>query len=253
MTLSLETAWILTVLLVALRFGAVILLTPVFAAGGVPTNVRVLFVLALSAVVVAGLGTTLTVPMTVAALTKAAIGELIIGAVMAFGVFTAFGAFMLAGRIADMQLGFGVANLIDPATRTQAPLLGTFLNLLAVALFFAIDGHHLLLRGLAFSVQHIPPGVSWEHINTANVVAQFGAMFSYALVLVAPTMFVILLIDVVIAVIARTMPQVNVFIVSLPLKIFVGLAIFALTINFLSPVVGRIFGKLFEFWHGLFA
>jgi flagellar biosynthetic protein FliR len=177
----------------------------------------------------------------------------VIGGLMAFGVVAAFAAFLLGGRIIDVQMGFGVASLIDPTTRSSAPLLGTFLNFLAVVTFFAIDGHHLIIRGLAFSLEHIPPGTSLGEINIGAVVAHFGAMFIFGVMVVAPALIAILLLDIGLAVIARTMPQVNVFIVSLPLKIFVGLAMTAISLPYLGSVMKRIFESIFSYWESVVA
>lgn len=252
MSVTLEIAWILAVALVALRIGTIFILTPLFSFGGIPANVRVLLVMALAAIMVAaGNAQMLRMPASLGQLVLAGLSELVFGALLAFGIFTAFAAFQLAGRIMDFQLGFGIATLIDPATRTQAPLLGTFLNLVAIVAFFAIDGHHLLIRGLAFSLEHTPPGTLMTDIDSGAVVAQFGGMFVYALALAAPVLFAILLIDVVLAVMARTMPQMNIFIVGLPLKIFVGLAVLAVSLNFAAPLMARVFEDLFNYWHNI--
>jgi len=252
MTLTVEIAWILAVALVAIRFGAVLVLTPIFGSASVPANLRVLFVVGLSALMVSGLHIeAATLPLTLPAFVMAALSELLLGALLAFGIFAAFAAFLLAGRIMDVQLGFGVASIIDPMNRTQSPLLGTILNLTAVAIFFAIDGHHMLMRGLAFSFERIPPGTLMADIDPSTVVAQFGGMFLYAVALSAPVLFTILLIDIVLAVIARSMPQVNVFIVSLPLKILVGLLILAISLRYMQPLIVRIFEDIFDYWQRL--
>ena len=147
-----------------------------------------------------------------------------IGAALAFGLFAAFGAFLFGGRLIDSQIGFAVANLIDPITRAQGPLIGTVLNLTAIAVFLAVDGHHLIIRGLADSLARFPPGQPITELGVTAVTAQFGVVFAYGLMLVAPAVFALLLLDVALAVVARTMPQMNIFIVSLPLKVFVGAA-----------------------------
>lgn len=252
MTITVELTWILAVALVAIRFGAVLALTPIFGSASLPIHFRVLFVVGLSALIVSALHLDPTrLPISVSAFLMASLAELVLGALMAFGIFAAFAAFLLAGRIMDIQLGFGVAAIIDPTNRSQAPLLGTILNLLAVTLFFAVDGHHMLVRGLVFSLEQVPPGTFVSDLDTGAVVAQFGGMFVYALALSAPVLFVILLVDIVLAVIARSMPQVNVFIVSLPLKILVGLIMLAVSLRYLAPLIGRIFENIFDYWHQL--
>jgi flagellar biosynthetic protein FliR len=249
MAVSVEIAWIVTVALIALRIGGALAMTPVFSVAGVPGNFRVLFIVGLSVMLMAGLTVKpLPAVVTLGQLLTAAVTEIVVGMSLAFGIFTAFATFQLAGRLLDIQLGFGIASLIDPATRTSAPLLGTFLNMLALAVFFAIDGHHLIISGIAFSLEQIPPGTALREIDGAAMMAQFGAMFVYAAALSAPVMVVILLIDIVMSVIARTMPQVNVFIVGLPLKIFVGLIVLAISLRSMAPVMKDIFEQFFNYW-----
>jgi flagellar biosynthetic protein FliR len=240
------------VLLIALRIATVFVLTPLFALGGLPGRIRLLFVLIMSVSLVSALAIPPPAALhSLGGLVIAAVGELLFGALLAFGLFAVFATFQLAGRMIDLQMGFGVASLIDPATRAQAPLLGTLLNLIAVAVFFAVDGHLMLIRGLAFSIEHLPPGVSFAAIDTGSVVAQFGGMFVYALALAAPVLIVLFLVDVAMAVMARTMPQLNVFIVSMPLKIMVGLLVLIVSIRFMGPLMARIFEQLFFYWQGL--
>ena len=252
MRVEADVAWMLGVVLIALRLGVVLVATPIFNLVNVPGNIRVLFVLGLAAVIAAGIKNPLVIgELSVYGFLAAATVELIIGAALAFGLLTAFAAFALGGRVVDVQLGFGVANLIDPATRTPAPLVGTFLNLLALVIFFAIDGHHMVLRGIVFSLEQTPPGTALPDLDIGVLAAQFGGMFVYAVSLVAPVMFGILLIDVLLGVIARMMPQMNVFIVGLPLKIFVGLSLLAFSLNYLSPALARVFEGVFNGWHRL--
>ena len=254
MDITVEIAWIVAVLLISIRLMGVFVLTPVMATLQIPNRYRLVLVLALSALMVSAIGTKLVaVPTSVGELASAALAELVIGGVLAFGLFAAFGAFLLGGRIIDMQMGFGVANLIDPATRAQASLMGTFLNLLAVMVFFAIDGHHMIIRGVAYSLEQLPPGSGLLQLQPAALLLQFGAMFTYAVMIVAPALFAILLLDVGLGVMARTMPQVNIFIVSLPLKIFLGLTMTAISVNYLGPVMTRIFESIFLYWEKVLA
>jgi flagellar biosynthetic protein FliR len=160
----------------------------------------------------------------------------------------AFGAFAVAGRAMDLQIGFGVANLIDPTTRTQSPQMGTLLNLLALAVFFGVDGHHALLRGLAASFERIPPGVGLADAGPGVLAAQFGIAFSMGLALAAPVLVLLLLIDLGLAVMSRAMPQMNVYFVALPLKIFAGILILALSLPHVGPLMGRVFSSIFQFW-----
>ena len=252
MTLTAETAFITTVLLVAVRLGALFLLTPLFAVAQVPIRVRMLLLLGLAALLVSNTEVMpLEMPENLAGLVQAVAQEALLGAMLAFGLFAAFGAFLFGGRILDFQMGFGVANLIDPVTNTQSPLIGSVLNLMAVVTFFLLNGHHLMLRGLAYSLEKIPPGSALLEMNVSAIVAQFGLMFMFGIALVAPAIMTLLLIDVGMAFMARTMPQVNIFIVGLPLKIFVGLTVLALSLNYLGPLLDRIYESIFRYWQAV--
>ena len=249
MTINADMEWLVSVLLLSVRLGAVFLLTPILAVTRAPVQFRVFFVLALSALLISTLNIVPAhVPTTLAGLIEAALYELLVGALMAFGLFTAFGAFLFGGRILDFQMGFGVANLIDPATNSQTAMMGVVLNMIAVMVFFSIDGHHVLLREITYITKVLPIGTLAADFDMAAVVAQFGAMFVFAVMIVAPALFGILLLDIALGVMARTMPQVNMFFVSIPLKVFIGLSLVALSLQSLSPLMEKIFESIFVFW-----
>lgn len=252
MTLGIDLAALASVFLIALRVGPLFVLAPVFGAAAVPLRIRILLGLAFAWVLAAAVAPGAAAPsLSPGSLIAAAATELVLGMALAFGVFAAFGAFLFGGRILDIQIGFGIASLIDPATRAQSPLLGTALNLLATAVFFAVDGHHMLLRALAWSLVRLPPGGSIAGLDPAAVGAQFGVVFSYGLVVVAPVAFTLLLLDVALAIVARTMPQLNIFIVAMPLKVGVGLLVLALTVRHLLPVMTQVFDTVPRYWDRL--
>src|SRR5882672_11393090 len=202
--LRVELAWVAVVLLVTLRVLPLFLLAPVFGSVPAPNLFRAALAFALAALIVAATGTALpAAPSSVEELVLLALGELVVGAALAFGLAAAFGAFLFGGRLLDLQFGFGIANLIDPVTHTQAPMLGIALNLLAVTVFFLVDGHHLLIRALAFSLERFPPGRPVTELNLGAVVTQAGAMFALGLMLVAPAVLAVLLLDIGFALAAR--------------------------------------------------
>jgi flagellar biosynthetic protein FliR len=252
--IGIDVVWLTAVFLAAVRLGPLFVLAPVFGAVNIPVRVRIFLSLALAATLATQVDLqAAAMPTTAGSLIAAAMVELVIGAAFAFGLFAAFGAFLFGGRILDIQIGFGVATLIDPATRSQAPLLGTALNLLAVVVFFAVDGHHMIIRALAWSLERLPPGRSLGELEATAVGAQFGVMFAYGLLIVAPAVFSLLLLDVALAVMARTMPQMNVFIVAMPLKVVVGLLVLALSMRHMQPAMNRIFESVPLYWQRLLA
>lgn len=255
MQIGADPLWLTALLLLALRLGPLFVLAPVFGAADVPVRLRVLLGFAFALMLLAAGPPLAALPDGLdapGALLEAAAGELMIGAALAFGLACVFGAFQFGGRLLDLQIGFGVATLFDPTTRTQAPLIGTALNLLALTVFFTIDGHHMIVRAVAESVERIPPGAAApSQLDVQVLVAQFGTMFTHGLAAVAPAVFALLLLDVALAVVARTMPQMNIFIVAMPLKVVVGLAMLALSLGTLAPLLQRVFAGLPVYWRGV--
>jgi flagellar biosynthetic protein FliR len=214
-----------------------------------PAPFRVLLTLGLAAVLAGPLGAhPVPLPDTALGLLAAALAEGAVGGLLGFGLVAAFAAFAVAGRAMDLQIGFGAANLIDPTSRTRSPQLETMLNLLALAVFFGVDGHHALLRGFAASFERIPPGAGLAGIDPGLLAAQFGIAFSTGLALAAPVLAFLLLIDLGLAIMSRAMPQMNVYFVALPLKIFAGVLMLALSLPHAGPVMGRVFASVFRFW-----
>ena len=249
MTITIDPAWMLSVFLVALRIGVLLMMSPVFTSLNGLVTVRVLLTLMLSTMLVSGMHLARPpVALSIGSVMLAALSELAVGATLAFGVMAAFGAFAVAGKILDVQSGFGIGAVYDPVTRAGAPLFSTMLNMVAVVVFFSMDAHHAFLRGIAFSLRQAPPGTGLGALNGAAVLAQFGLMFSLGVALIIPVMLCLLLVEMGLAIISRVLPQMNVFIVLVPVKLVAGIALFALTIMTLGPSMSKVFAAIFTFW-----
>ena len=250
MVVNLDLGWITAVFLVALRVGTLLIMSPIFSTLSAPVTVRVLLTIGLSAVLAGapGVAAGIVAPPTLGAALMAAAGEVLVGATMAFGVFAAFGAFSVAGKILDVQAGFAIGSVYDPVTSAGAPLFSTMLNLVGVAAFFGMDAHHALLRGLAFSLSQAAPGAGLAALSAEPVIRQFGLMFSLGVALIVPVMLCLLLVEVGLAMISRVLPQMNVFFVMVPVKIFAAVAILALTVGALAPAMSSVYASIFLFW-----
>lgn len=249
MSIEIQTAWAISVFLVCLRLGTIIMIGPIFSGISGLVAFRMLFTLALSVVLVSGLHVGLNnVPVTLGALLVAACMEVMIGMTMAFGVMAAFAAFSVAGKVFDIQSGLGIGSVFDPIERAGAALSATMLNLVAVAVFFGMEGHHAFMRGIAFSLAQIPPGAGMSLLSVEAVIRQFGLCFSLGMALIAPVIFCLFLIEVVLAIFARVLPQMNVLVVGVPVKIVAGVSMLALAVESISPVMGRIYAAIFTYW-----
>jgi flagellar biosynthesis protein FliR len=154
----------------------------------------------------------------------------------------------IAGRLLDLQMGFGMATVLDPVTRANAPMIGVALTMLGLSVFFGSEGHQALLRGIAQTAQWVPPGAVWQLPTAAPLVKVAGSMFSLAIVVMAPALFMLLLVEVVLDVMSRVLPQMNVMFVGMPVKVMVGLGTLAVAAPGMAPVFRRVYASVFLFW-----
>lgn len=239
--------WAMGTLLVAVRVAMLFIATPLFGNIPVPTSARVILILGLALPMArnVSLSPTDMEPLRLAILVA---HEALIGSAIAAGLFFGFAAMHLGGRLLDLQIGFGVASLVDIASKNNTPLLGSLLSMMAALVFFALDGHVALLRILAISVEKLPPGTDFSGLDFGALIAQFGTCFAFGFVIVAPIVLCLLLVDFGMAFMSRTMPQMNVFVMSLSLKVLVGLLLLATIVPLLSSNLRRIFETMFAGW-----
>jgi flagellar biosynthetic protein FliR len=252
--LTFDLAWLTTVFLLSLRLAGLFMMTPVFGAMGIPRIVRVLFIASLGVALASGFPQwRAPADLGFAGLMLAGASELMLGATMALGILIAFAAFSVGGRILDVQIGFGIAQIFDPVTKRNMPIVVTALSQIAIVVFFTTDGHHALLRGLAYSLDRFPPGQFWPMADAASaIIKQVAAMFSFGFALVAPVIFCLLLVELGLAVLARNLPQFNMFAMGIPVKIIVGLLALSLWIVGMGGVMSRTYASIFSTWEGVF-
>lgn len=171
--------------------------------------------------------------------------EVAIGLLVGLVVLLVFAGLEAAGHLIGLQVGFSLANIVNPLTSTNASLLDQFYALLAALIFFAIDGHHQLLRALLRTFEVVP----LDRLDLAPFPPQpafaLGAeLFAVGLRVSLPMMAALLLADVALAIVARSAPQLNVFVVGLPVKLIAGLGMMLLTLPVAGAIIGRLLGDL---------
>jgi flagellar biosynthetic protein FliR len=235
-------------LLLISRLSGMFLSAPVLSSRMMPVRVKVLIIVSTAAVM------TYFIPVTYAReidnpgyFIAAMVVEVLIGYTIGFVAYMLFAAIQLAGQVMDMQMGFGIVNVVDPQSGTQIPLMGNLIQTFALLLYLAIDGHHYLFQALMQSYKAIP--VLGLSLNTGfyDLIIQISvSMFVIAIKISAPIIIAILTADIAMGFVARTVPQMNVFIVGLPLKILVGLGCLFIMI----PVYIWVFNTLFVRFFG---
>lgn len=238
--------WSALVLMASIRLGMVFISTPLLGNVPVPRTAKVLLVLGLSLLFLnqakldpAWLGNP-------ANLITLIVTECLAGAMLACSVLVTFAIFHFAGRLLDSQIGFGLAGLVDLATRNNMPLLGTVLSMIAIWVFMALDGHWALMQVVQLSYEAIPLGGALTQVQPQAMIAYFGSVFSFGFMLVAPVVAALFIVDLAMAFMSRTMPQMNVFVMSLSVKVIVGLSLLAMTLPHAGFLLRRIFNALFD-------
>lgn len=170
-------------------------------------------------------------------------GEFLIGFIIGLMAKLIFTAVDIAGEIMGIQMGFSIVNVIDPQTSAQVPIVGTFQSLLCSLIFLSINGHHYFLAALAESFNILPPlrfGLSEDLLS--GIVRFIGEMFVLAIKIGAPVMVALLLANVAMSILAKTMPQMNLMAIGFPITITGGLIIMSLSL----PLFGYLMQKVFE-------
>lgn len=183
--------------------------------------------------------------------------EVAIGLVIGYIVLLAFGAMQMAGEMIDIPIGFSLVNILDPQSGQQVPIMAQFQYVLATLLFLLINGHHYVLEALARTFELVPLG-GWRYQPEVigKVVEAFGAMFLLGFKISLPVVAALFLTDVALGVVARAVPQINVFIIGFPAKIVVGLVFVMLALPLYASIVEATFspnGQMFQFIYRLFS
>lgn len=150
--------------------------------------------------------------------------EAVVGVMIGFAGMLLFMVVQCAADMINLQMGLGFGSLVDPTMNQQTSVVGQFHYLAATLLFLATNAHHLLLRGLADSFNALPLGqLSLGPEAGQAVLGVFARLFVAGIKIGGPIVGVILLTDVALGILSRTMPQLNVLVVGFPAKILVGL------------------------------
>jgi len=239
-------------LLVVIRISGIIAGTPIFGARNVPAVMKVGLVLLTSLFMqpVATVQADISA-MGLAELALFIANELLIGLAMGFILSLAFMFVQVAGQLMDVPMGFSMVNVLDPLLGQQVPILGQFQYAISVIVFLSINGHHLILKALADSFALIPLG-GWSYWPglTEIISKAFTLAFTLGLQIALPVVAVLLIVDISLGLIARTVPQMNVFILGFPLKIIIGLVFVMLLLPMYVIFMENVFSpssKLFEY------
>lgn len=226
-------------MLAMIRPGAAFLAAPVFGSPNVPVQLRLVIALAIGvpSASLSGLA------MPEAGIVSLAgfmliLSETLLGLTMGFAVQIGFSAALLGGEAISNTMGLGFASMIDPASGNSSPAIGQFLSMLATFLFLAMGGHLALAAIIVESFRAMPPGEAWLSARAIGGMTEFGGLVFAAGVAVAlPVGFAMVLVQIVMAMIARSTPTLNLFSVGVPATVLAGVILLAMAVPVMAEAL----------------
>ncbi|HEY2388654.1 MAG TPA: flagellar biosynthetic protein FliR [Candidatus Binatia bacterium] len=249
--LALSVPHVVVFMLALARVGGLMIMAPILGSRVAPVRVRAALAFFLAIAMLPA------VPAEAAGALAMDAGAVRVGGALALEVaigFTVglvaefvFSGVQVAGQLAGVQMGLGISSLIDPQTQDHLTALSQWQNLLALLVFLAIDGHHLLIRAVAQSFTLLPIGGGFPAADgLGRVLVLASGIFVIALKVAAPVMVMLLLVNGAMGVLAKLIPQLNVFIVGFPLNVGVGLFMLAASQPFTIRLIESGFADITE-------
>ena len=233
--------------LVFVRVGAMLFSAPLINGRSVPMMAKIGLGLLLTVLLLPVNSAHLAeVPFQWLPLSVLVIKETGVGVLVGFVANLVFAAMQLAGQFVGIQTGFSVANVLDPLFSQSVSVLDQLYTVLAGIIFLTIDGHHMLLLAIQQTLEIVPVGAfQLTEPMMTELITLTGGVLVAGLRIILPILASLLLADVALGLVSRTVPQMNVFIVGMPLKLFVGFFLIVLTLPTVSALAGDMFRTSF--------
>lgn len=240
-----DPQFILTAFIIMVRVTSVIMAAPFLSSRQFPVRVKVFFGLIVTILLYPSIplqGAVIPLDAKALELVVLIIREMLIGVAMGLSGQIVFGGIQFGGQFISIQSGLGFANIIDPTTQTQNPVISQIFILLSIILFLNVDGDAIYLQALNKSFEVIPLGTASFDRVAPDFIKMATQLFVIGIQLSAPFIIVLFLMDLSFAIFARIMPQANIFFIALPLKVLGGI----LMLLYLTPKLGIAFNQFFQ-------
>lgn len=228
-----------SLVLIFTRITGIFLAAPVLSSARIPPQVKVGLSLLVALVLCPVVGAPAALATETITFVLLVLKEAIVGLTFGFVANLVFASVQMAGEIADMQAGYAFAGMIDPTTGQHTSIIGQFQIMMAWLVFLAVDGHHILLSGIADSFTVVPLGaLTFNAGVVGGIMSLSSRVFVIALQIGAPILGAVLLGDLALGLLSRTVPQLNLLVLGFPVKMLLGLIMLVIALP-LSLVLER--------------
>jgi len=233
-------------LLIFLRVVSILMIVPVFDSRNIPSILKVGLAFSLSIVLFPIIKIDVGIfYKNIVFFAIGVVGEILIGVVIGLSVRLIFVGFQLAGQMNGIQMGLGLSNVLDPTMEGQVSTIGQFNNLFALLVFLSISAHHWYLKALVESFILVPPcNFHFTPSLMHQLIGLAGKMFIISMKVAAPVMVALLITSVAFGIMARTVPQLNIMFVAMPIKICIGLFFMGIILPVLFSFLVHIFTEM---------
>ncbi len=175
------------------------------------------------------------------------INEVLLGVIIGLVAQLIFSAVSFGGTLIGYQMGFSAANIFDPQTTQQLSLMSQFINILTLLAFLSLDIHHFFFKAIVESYAILPPGyLNFSQGAVGELMRLASQMFVLGVKFSAPVLALLLIANLVLGILARVFPQLNVFMLSFPLNIGIAFLVIGLTLNTTFSILRREFDTMGE-------
>lgn len=229
------------------RIGAMLSVIPIFGIRAVPIRAKVILAIFLTLVIAPMLALPPpTDPFTLKGL-LVLLQQILIGLAMGVVFLVVFQAFVIAGHMIAMGMGLAFAQMVDPGTGVNSPVVSQYFTIVVTLLFLALNGHLLVIQVVADSFSYMPIGTSFLTQASLKSLYEFGGfMFSAGVLVALPAVTALLLINISFGVVTRAAPALNIFAVGFPVTLLAGLVMLALLTPLVLPHLQELVSRAME-------
>jgi len=246
--------YFLAIFLIFLRVGAFLMLGRIFFPSGTPGTVKAFFAFILSYMIIGGIDYSVVNSIDNNFLLMFyCVNEVMTGIILAMIVNICFDFIKFAGAWMDTHIGLSMISLFDASSQSTSTLLSNIFHWIGIMVFFLIDGHYMLIKSLIESFQVVSLGTTIIYQETINqVFLSISQYFIIGLKIAIPIVLIIIIADVCMGLVSRSVPQLNVMILGMPLKILVGFLCIIIAMPILVKFIISAFNLIPEIFRGIY-
>lgn len=173
-----------------------------------------------------------------------AINETIIGIILGYIANICFSVIRIGGSMIDQQMGLSMVSIFDPNNQSQNTLIENIMYWFAIMIFFNIDGHHMLIKSIVYTFKMVPIGESILNYDILYIVKIFVEAFEIGFKIAIPILLCLLIAESIMGIISRSVPQLNVMIIGVPIKILLGLSLFSMALPIIANEIIQLINSI---------